>query len=108
MARFSTKDFHFNQQTGVLSQEISSLSQGSRRPVFHQVYGDACDEGITLYSPDTEMEVNFAVDGYDYNGSGEDREIAGWKLIPTRESLRKLPPVLRARAEKLRVLIIND
>lgn len=108
MAHFNSNQFHFDPATKVLSQEISTLSAGSRKPVFHQVYSDACDEGITIESSETGFSIDFAVDGYDYNGQGEDREICGWKLIPTRESLRKLPPALRERSKNLRVLIIND
>jgi hypothetical protein len=109
MTIFSTKDFSFDSETKTLSQEISTLSQGGRRKVFKQIYLDACDEGLTLVSAETGLELDFVVEKEDYSGHGEDRELAGWRMIPTRESLRKhAKHPLYNRMAALKMLIIND
>jgi hypothetical protein len=77
---FSTDLFSFKDK--LFTVEISTLSQGSRRPVFGRVYDDACDEGITLISERTGDKIVFVVDSIDYSGQGEDREVAGWRLKP--------------------------
>lgn len=99
---FSTKMFSFKDK--LFTCEISTLSEGSRRPVFGRVYDDACDEGITLISERTGERIVFVVDSEDYSGSGEDREMAGWRLKPAPEGVRGN----RKHLADLRMLIIND
>jgi hypothetical protein len=108
MSTFSTSQFHFDPKFKLLTQEISMLSEGSKKPVFKQIYADAGDEGITIVSAETGASIDFVVYSVDDTGTGTDREIAWWRLKPTAESLRKLPFALRKRSDALRVLIIND
>jgi hypothetical protein len=95
--KFSTNSFSF--KDGLFTQEISTLSMGGKLSVFHRVYTDACDEGLILVSDKTGREVEFVVDSIDKS----DGDIAGWRLVPTKESIRKVPS-----ARGLRMLIIND
>ena len=97
---FSSSDFDYNRETKTFVQEISSLSQGSTKQVFSQVYDDACDEGFRIVSKVTGKSVVYVVDGHDYNA---DNEIQGWRLIPTRDSIRRVP-----ECKGTHVLVIND
>lgn len=99
---FSTKLFSF--KDNLFTCEISTLSEGSRRPVFGRVYDDACDEGITLVSERTGQHIVFVVDDIDYYGPEHEREIGGWRLKPAPEGVRGN----RKHLADLRMLIIND
>lgn len=101
--RFSTKGFTFVRETGSLVEEISTLSQGGKIQVWGQVYDDAADEGFTLVSHRTGVEVVYYLDHEEYSGQGEDREIAGWRFYPTEESKRQYP-----QCRNTSVLVIND
>ena len=72
----------------------------ANKGLFHRLYQDACDEGITLISSRTGAEVDFYVDEYHKNNEGE---LISWLLRPTPESLRKVP-----FAKGTSVLILND
>jgi|SRR5476651_1903937 len=96
----SNFDYHGKQQ---YSAEISTLSQGGKFSVFHQIYDDACDEGFTVRSSITNYEMDFVVDHEDYAGTGSDREIQGWHLIPTAASARKYPMF-----KNMKILVVND
>jgi hypothetical protein len=91
--KFSTNQFWWTPKSGLFSQDLSSLCRDPRVSIFHQLYNDSCDAGITLISAKTGKEADFFVNG----------EIQGWNLLPTYETIRKLP-----RLKNTRVLIIND
>jgi hypothetical protein len=94
-----TSMFHWTPEDGLFSQELSSLPSRSSENVFHRLYNDACDLGLTLISAKTNTEADYYVDTVDmYHG-----EIQGWNLLPTSDTLRRLP-----RLKHTRVLIIND
>jgi hypothetical protein len=102
--KFPTSMFDWTPEDGLFSQELSLLGVGPRVNAFHQLYNDACDEGITLISDTTGKEADYYVDNIDWmNEFTEDREIAGWKLLPTPETVRTHP-----RLKNTRVLLIND
>jgi hypothetical protein len=98
--QFSTSKFHWSPDMGLFSQELSSLGIKPHQNAFHQLYSDACDEGITLISEVTHKEANYFVDSVDQD---EDGDIQGWNLLPTTETLRELPIL-----KNTRVLLIND
>lgn len=83
----STKQFNYDKATRTFSADMSTLDQGRRFNVWHQAYSDACDEGIRLESHITGKEVMYVVEKRDMN----DTDIAGWHLVPTKESIRKVP-----------------
>lgn len=95
---FSSKQFTLSGKT--LVAEISELSSGNRRQVFGQVYQDSCDEGLRVVSAKTGASVDFYVYKTD---NGSEGEIAGWRLRPTRESIKRVPT-----CERVEVLVIND
>jgi len=99
--KFSTNMLNYSKKDRTFSQEISVLEHTIHRGnVFHQVYPDACDEGITLVSTQTGQEVDYVVTSVDQNQEGE---IAGWWLKPTAQSIRRVPA-----CRNTHVLIIND
>ena len=95
--------FNYDKKDRTFSQEISVLEYNSHSPrggIWHQVYPDACDEGITLISAQTGQEVDYAVNSVDHDEEGD---IAGWWLKPTAQSIRRVPA-----CKNTHVLIIND
>jgi len=98
--QFSTSKFHWSPESGLFSQELSSLGVSPNQNVFHQLYNDADDEGITLISTRTGKEANYFVDFVDKDREGE---LYGWNLLPTSETLREQPQL-----KNTKVLIIND
>jgi len=97
--QFSTNMFHWTPEEGLFSQELSSLGVRLNQNAFHQLYSDACDEGITLISHVTGKEANYFVDHMDMSYE----EIQGWNLLPTPETIKQQP-----RLKNTKVLIIND
>lgn len=97
--RFSTNKFWWTPGIGLFSQDLSSLCRDPRESIFHQLYNDSCDAGITLISDKTGKEADFVVNEVDMHGG----EIQVWKLLPTPETIRRLP-----RLKHTRVIIIND
>ena len=91
--------FFWSSESRLFSQDVSSLTRGPSENVFHRLYEDACDQGITLISDKTANEATYFVDSIDE----VDGEIQGWNLLPTPETVRKLP-----RLKNTRVLIGND
>jgi len=82
---------------------MSTLEHHSPPPkysVFHQVYSDACDEGLTLISHRTGEEVDYVVIEEERANDGE---IVSWVLAPTKLALKRVP---RARGTK--IIIWND
>jgi len=91
MSRIRSSLFTYSVASKSFSTEISTLSANvPNGRVFHQVYPDACDQGLTLISDLTGKAVDYAVDRYIYGPEGE---LDAWKLVPTRESIRKVPSV---------------
>jgi hypothetical protein len=82
--------------------DISSLSLGGKRSIFHRVYDDACDEGFTVKSFKTGFEMDMVLDRVDEAGHGSDREIQGWNFIPTAASARKYPMF-----KNMKILVVN-
>ena len=99
----TTKQFDYDAASRLFTSEMSILSNGGRLPVFKQIYPDAVDQGLTLVSHRTGREVDYVVVKVDMAGCPEDFEIAGWRLEPTAQSVRKEPA---CRGTQL--LIIND
>lgn len=96
MATVSSKNFDWFPERRTFIAEMSELPEHFR---FEQVYPDACDAGFHMLSHRTGQEIVFVMSATDM--SGED--IAGWRFVPTRESLRRVPS-----AAGVSVLIIND
>jgi hypothetical protein len=97
---FFSSDFSYDREQKMFTEEISTLSQGGRRQVFSQVYDDACDEGFKMISKVTGKIVYYVVDSEDRDG---ENELQGWRLVPTRDSIRRVP-----ECKGTSVLIIND
>lgn len=83
----STKQFNYDKATKTFSADMSQLDMGGRVMVWHQAYPDACDEGIKVTSHITGKEVMYVVDRRDELGG----ETKGWHLVPTADSIRKVP-----------------
>lgn len=98
--QFSTAMFHWSPEDGLFSQELSSLGVKPTVNAFHQLYSDACDEGITLISETTGKEANYYINSVDKDDEGD---TCGWNLLPTQETIRALP-----KLKNTKVLIIND
>lgn len=81
MRHISLKQFAFDPKTRILSADISDLGP---YPLY-QVYNDACDEGMTVVSHHTGIEVTFVVNRVETDGGGD---ILKWELVPTDQSLR--------------------
>lgn len=99
----STNQLDYDIEKKQFSAEMSTLDMGGTTPVWCQAYNDACDEGIKVVSAHTGKSVMYVVEKVDYIGEGSDREIAGWHLIPTAESIRQVP-----MCKGSTLFIIND
>lgn len=97
--RFSTNMFIYDKKNRSFLQELSSLDIRPNQRLFHRIYQDACDEGITLISSRTGHEVDYYIDKIDT----DEGDIWGWHLLPTPESIRKVP-----QAKGTSILLIND
>lgn len=109
MSKFDIKFFSVTKE-GVkttLACELSTLEGNSKRPasglmttpnVFHRIYPDACDEGITIVGKS--HEVDFVMSRVDRDEEGD---LRFYELVPTRESLRKVP-----EAAGTKVILFND
>ena len=89
----------FTYQDKQFIAESSDFCRGNK-DLFHSLYQDACDEGITIVSAKTFAEVDYFVDEYKQDDHGW---IWAWLLKPTEDSLRKHPTALGTS-----VLIFND
>ena len=98
--QFQTSQFHWSPDLGLFSQELSSLGVRPTQNAFHQLFPDACDQGITLISQITNKQAHYYVVSADVDNEGETH---GWNLLPTSETLRRMP-----RLKNTKVLIIND
>ena len=101
--QFSTNKFHWCPMDGLFTQELSSLGVKPHQNAFHQLYSDACDEGITLISHVTGKEANYFIDKVDRGLTEDGWETYGWNLLPTPETIREQP-----RLKNTKILIIND
>ena len=89
--------FDYNPGRNIFVAEMSELPDGFR---FEQVYPDACDAGFTMVGARTGQEIVFVMDATDKDREGD---VAGWRFIPTRETVRRIPSCAGITA-----LIIND
>ena len=94
--RHSTSKFTFAKDSKRFIAEASELGPN----MFEQIYPDACDQGIVLVSEKTGVETKWVEDRQLWDWEGE---LGGWVLIPTAETLRKVP-ALRG----YEVHILND
>ena len=92
---YSTSKFTFAKDSKRFIAEASELGPN----MFEQIYPDACDRGIVLVSERTGAESKWVEDRQLMAGD----ELGGWVLIPTAETLRKVP-ALRG----YEVHILND
>ncbi|RWZ87283.1 MAG: hypothetical protein EO766_12220 [Hydrotalea sp. AMD] len=83
----STGKFTYSKQSKCFVAEASDI-ESDVQPLFHQIYPDTCDIGITLISHRSETEVTYFL-----NETFRDREneVQYWTLLPTPESERKVP-----------------
>lgn len=103
MAIFSSKKFDFDKHTNTFSATRSTLTPlGSRSEVFHQIFQDSCDEGLTIISTVTGVTIDYYVQLEQYHPVYKS-EIQSWQLMPTEDSIRKHP-----RASGTKVIIFND
>jgi len=72
-AATSTRQLSYDAATNRYVGEISSTNG------FGRVYADACDEGLTLVSARTGVEIVFVITGTDKDAEGE---IVSWTLVP--------------------------
>jgi hypothetical protein len=77
----STRQFEVNPQTKQMSAEMSELRG------FVQIYPDACDEGLRIVSHVTGEESKWVV----VREKRHEGEVCSWTLIPTQDTLRRLP-----------------
>lgn len=97
--RANVNDFWFDRETGTFTAEASDLARiGSE--IFHRLYDDACDIGITIVNDKTGRWADFFLYAIDKDQEGD---IACWKLAPTYETKRRIPG-----ATNLKVVIFND
>ena len=76
---------------------IAELSDLGPNP-FHQVYPDACDEGITVQG--NSDKVDYVVAHIERN---RENEVVSYDLIPTSDSIRRVPA-----CRNTRVTLFND
>lgn len=91
--------FYYSPDDKQFSAESSDFCRMNSQ-LFHRLYQDACDEGITIISTKSYSEVDYYIDEEHKNGEGE---LLSWLLKPTPEALRKTP-----LASGTSVLIFND
>ena len=99
LARHLATKFGYNKAKNMYVADASELTEGGKRPLFGRVYDDACDEGFAMIS-ETGREAKFAVDNEVRHA---DNDVTHWVLVPTADTIRKLP-MLRGAT----VTIFND
>lgn len=95
----STSVFTYNKQHRSFVTEASNFSRAGQE-IFHRIYPDACDEGITLISHVTGLHADFYVHE---TGTDDEGDVTHWTLHPTPETVRKTP-----RLRGVYVRIFND
>lgn len=98
--RASTQQFYFDTPTKHFVTEASELSQGGRIDMFHRIYDDAMDVGLVLVSHRTGREATYYLHEEKRNS---DRDLMVWILLPTPQTLRKMPEVAGTE-----IHILND
>ncbi len=78
---------------------VAEMSDFGRLNVFHQIYPDSCDEGLTLISAKTGAEVDYIVTHTEV----DDGDTLFWLLEPTKQSCRWVPA-----ARQTKIKIFND
>lgn len=104
----TTKQFDINKAEKRFTAEMSTLNykfcvlylDASCGAGFKQLYPDACDRGVELQSSETGEISLWAIYKIDRNGD----DIAGWRLRPTYDTLKKCPGLQGGWT----MLIIND
>jgi hypothetical protein len=97
--RVNSDKFIYTPEEKQFSAESSDLCRRNS-DLFHRIYPDACDAGISLTSVRSGVEVEYYIDE---EHETDDGEVWGWLLKPTEESLRRVPS-----ATGTSVLIFND
>lgn len=97
MASFSTKSFTYNAATRTFITDMSDLDRGSRVEVFHQIYPDAADGGLTLISERTMAQIDYAIQ------SEPDDDRNYWVLVPASTRGKQIPPGARGT----KIIIVN-
>ena len=95
----STDQLYYSKESKRFSCDASNLCDIGTS-LFHRIYPDACDLGLTIISARTGVPVDYYVDEYKQDSDGD---IWGWELKPTPESIRKVPS-----AYQTSLLIFND
>jgi hypothetical protein len=90
--------FLYNKETKTFSADVSDIGTS----VFEQIYSDAADEGLTLWSEKSGLEATYYLDHVNYSDD-TDHELVSWELKPTTETIRKHPQL-----RDTMVLIFND
>jgi len=82
-------------------QEMSTLQGNtSDNCAFGQVYDDAADVGFVVVSKQSGIGAVFV---HAYTERDREGEIVAWKLIPTQDTLRRLPSLIGWTA-----IVLND
>lgn len=84
----STNKFEISLASKQFIAEMSELSEGGKVQVFSQVYSDACDQGLELYSGKTGRSTWWVVDKELYDA---ENELVSWTLIPLPGALVRFP-----------------
>lgn len=84
MAAYQSDSFDYDPQTRVFSQDASMLEH-TFKPMFHQVYQDAIDDGLAIVSSRTGRKVSYVVTNIKRNA---DQDILFWELSPIQSDVR--------------------
>jgi hypothetical protein len=90
----------FGYKNKVFSEEMSTLSGGTRTFSWTRLYSDACDVGVVLVSQKTSKEVRYYL--HDTH-KDNDNDVQYWELLPCTEDVRKNPGV-----KNTKIMIWND
>jgi hypothetical protein len=97
--KVTTDSFTFSNNTFITEASDIEPNNGS---IFHQIYPDACDEGLVLISAKTGNESTWYVSEPEYT-KDEDHELVAYHLLPTTETVRKYPALTNTK-----MVIFND
>ena len=97
--RFSSDSFDYDPATKCFTAEISDLAAVCNTFVFHWVYDDAMDLGLSIVSSRTGAEIIYAAE-VDIDDEGD---VMQWTLYPTPESIQQHPSCLGTT-----VVVYND
>lgn len=99
MAAYSSKLFNYDSASRIFTAEASQLGPVGRS-IFHQIYKDACDAGITIISDRTGAEADYYIWDREVDQEGG---VLSWKLLPTWHTTKKHPGTMWTI-----VIILND